>query len=224
MTGMDTMLITLTGLSLILAAGMAVALAGRLREERRRSDARVMLLAELASDARAAHVVAGVGGLFDEHDEPSAWPRRAAIAAGLLVLVAMASLGWRAVRSDVAAPGTEVAAASGQPLELLSLGHVAEGTALTIRGVVQNPRAAVSVSDVEATVLAFSADRAVVASGRAPLDFATLAPGAESPFVIHLPGASNVARYRVSFRGKDGRALGHVDRRHADAIARKEVQ
>ena len=47
---MDTILLTVTGVSLALAAVMGVLLARMLREERRRSDARVALLSELAAD------------------------------------------------------------------------------------------------------------------------------------------------------------------------------
>ena len=53
-----------------------------------------------------------------------------------------------------------------------------------------------------------------VASGRAPLDYQALAPGDESPFVITVPGAADVSRYRVSFREGDD-VLPHVDRREA---------
>ena len=53
-------------------------------------------------------------------------------------------------------------------------------------------------------------------SGRAPLDFTTLDPGDESPFVVTLPNAAGVGRYRVSFRTEDG-AVRHVDRRAEQA-------
>ena len=46
---MDTLLITVTGLSLAMALGMAVQLARLLREERRRSDARVAALIEMSA-------------------------------------------------------------------------------------------------------------------------------------------------------------------------------
>jgi hypothetical protein len=52
-----------------------------------------------------------------------------------------------------------------------------------------------------------------VASGRAAIDGSALGPGAESTFVVTLPGAGDVGRYRVSFRTGD-RVVSHVDRRH----------
>ena len=53
---MDAMLLTVTGISLALAAGMGVLLARMLRDEKRRSDARVALLSELAGEPAAATV------------------------------------------------------------------------------------------------------------------------------------------------------------------------
>jgi hypothetical protein len=63
---MDAMLLTVTGISLALAAGMGVLLARMLRDERRRSDARVALLSELAGEPAAAAVL-----------PPAPLPRRA---------------------------------------------------------------------------------------------------------------------------------------------------
>ena len=71
-----------------------------------------------------------------------------------------------------------------------------------------------------ATAFAFAADGTFLASGRAPLDFTTLAPGDESPFVVTVPVKGEVARYRVGFRSADGRVVAHVDRRGGGAIAR----
>jgi hypothetical protein len=68
------------------------------------------------------------------------------------------------------------------------------------------------VSGVTAVVFAFDRNGGFVASGRAPLDFGSLAPGDESPFVVAVPNVSQVARYRVSFRTGRG-IVRHVDRR-----------
>jgi hypothetical protein len=51
---MDAILLSVTGLSLAIAAAMGIVLARMLREERRRSEARVALLTELASEPAAA--------------------------------------------------------------------------------------------------------------------------------------------------------------------------
>jgi hypothetical protein len=112
--------------------------------------------------------------------------------------------------------------AAGQtpPLELLSLRHSQEEGRLVITGLVQNPRAGVPLSRVIATAFLFSSDGTFLASGRAPLDFSTLAAGDESPFVLTVPVTAPVARYRVGFRAEDGRVIAHIDRRSAGTLAR----
>ena len=96
------------------------------------------------------------------------------------------------------------------PLQLLSLRHNQEEGRLVITGLVQNPRAGLPLSKVIATAFLFSADGTFLASGRAPLDFSTLAAGDESPFVLTVPVKAPVARYRVGFRGEDGRVIAHT--------------
>jgi hypothetical protein len=98
------------------------------------------------------------------------------------------------------------------PLELVSMRHQREGTTLTVSGLVRNPAAGAAVNGVIAVVFAFDRNGGFVASGRAPLDFSSLAPGDESPFVVAVPNVSDVARYRVSFRTGRG-IVRHVDRR-----------
>ncbi|HJR59109.1 MAG TPA: hypothetical protein VJ813_06925 [Vicinamibacterales bacterium] len=235
---MDTILLTITGLSLALAAAMGVLLARILREERRRSDARVALLTNAAVgladlDLRpAAATPPAAGDLFHEHDEGSPWPRRFGVIAAMAALVAIVALGWSAVRPAVTAPAAASAgsnaadlnagsAATAAPLELLALEHQQQEGSLTISGVVQNPRGGAALGRVHATVLVFGGDGSLLTSARAPLESAMLTPGLESPFVIHVPVA-RAARYRVGFRGEDDEPLGHVDRRDPDALARKE--
>ena len=233
---MDTILVTVTALSLGVTALLSVLLVRLLREERRRSDARVRLLTALAGldsgaststasfedlDLRPATTVpVQGGGLFDRHEEPSAWPRRLAAAAAFAVLIAVGAIGWSFVSVDRHGPTTPVAAVP-VPLELLSLTHRQEKDGLTITGLVQNPRQAGARLNVEAAALVFSGDGTLLASGRAPIDFATLPAGDESPFLIRV-NTAGAARYRVSFRSGDGQPLPHVDRRTLDAVARKE--
>jgi hypothetical protein len=115
-----------------------------------------------------------------------------------------------------AAPSS--AAAQAVPLELLSLSHTQQPSGLTISGTVYNPRGATPVSQVFAAAVLFGPEGNFLTSAHAPLDFTTLRPGEESPFVIAVPVAAAVARYRVGFRGADGAVIAHVDRR-ADATA-----
>ena len=105
-------------------------------------------------------------------------------------------------------------------MELLSLRHTKQEDTLTVSGLVQNPKTAPALTKVFATAFVFGADGSFLASGRAPLDFTTLAPGEESPFVVTVPLTGEVARYRIGFRGEDGRVIAHVDRRAAGTVAR----
>jgi hypothetical protein len=54
-----------------------------------------------------------------------------------------------------------------------------------------------------------------MSTGRAPVPPAKLAPGATTPFVVTIPGAGDVDRFRLSFR-TDARIEPHVDRRTGD--------
>jgi hypothetical protein len=240
---MDSLLIVITVASVALAIVMGMIVAKLFRDERRRSDARVAILAELAgqaeleSDALAdfdmrddslpvAPVIAA-SDLFAEREERSTWPRRLAVVGGLVMVLVVAFVGLRSRASISAvsngAPPPAAQATSEElaiRLELMSLTHVAESGALKITGLVQNPRGGALVSKVTATAFLFGVDGTFLASGRAPLDFTTLRGGDESGFVINVPVSVPVARYRVGFRGEDGRIIGHVDRRGAATIAR----
>ncbi len=82
-----------------------------------------------------------------------------------------------------------------------------------MRGVVRNPRTGVALDGLTAVVFLFARDGGFIASGRATVDAAPLAPGRESTFVFTVPGAADVSRFRVSFR-TDDRVVPHVDKRH----------
>jgi hypothetical protein len=107
----------------------------------------------------------------------------------------------------------------------MSLKHTQESNTLTITGLVQNPRDGVPLTKVTATAYLFGTDGSFIATGRAPLDFTLLRPGDESGFSIAVPvTGAPVARYRVGFRGEDGRVIGHVDRRGSGTIAAKSPE
>jgi len=171
--------------------------------------------------------VTGVAHLFSEPEPASPWGRRFAVIGGLaaLVLVIGMTLVFSRDRSSSIGGGASVAqgapSTGGSPLELLSLRYSQESDRLVISGMVQNPRGASPVSHVVATVFVFGGDGAFLTSGRAPLDFITLTPGEESPFVVNVPVTGQVTRYRVGFRTEDGRVLPHVDKRTPEALAQK---
>lgn len=114
------------------------------------------------------------------------------------------------------AGGTASASQGPAPLELTSLAHERSGDSLKISGLVNNPRAGRAYSDVAAVVFTFDRQGNYLSSGRADLDYRQLPPGEESPFVITLPSAAGVVRYRVSFR-TEAAVIPHVDRRNHPA-------
>jgi hypothetical protein len=160
--------------------------------------------------------------MFTGEREPAPWGRRAIAAAAMasLVFVAGYVLLPRGGDATRAAAAAAPAAATPQPLELLSLRHTPETGRLVITGLVQNPRGGAPLTRVVATAFLFGADGTFLASGRAPLDFSTLAGGDESPFVVSVPVTSPVARYRIGFRSESGQVIAHVDRRSAGTLAR----
>jgi hypothetical protein len=225
---MDLLLIVLTLLSLVAAAGFAVVAWRLLREERQRSAARVAALSS------ALDVPLGPGeaiGDMTEAPPPAATPAPVAVASlfqmepGASVqgrpLIKAAVVGVMAVFVVVAAAmgnrstGAAAPASVGPekaPLELMSMRHSREGTTLIVTGLVRNPPGGAAARRVTAVVFAFDKNGGFTASGRVPLDFVVLEPGDESPFVVTIPNVTEVAKYRVSFRTDDG-MMRHVDRR-----------
>ena len=227
---MDLVLVSITAVSLVLALAMGLVVLKLLREERERSDTRVALLASAAAAKSAAvlpprapgragvaqarlRAAAPAADLFVERRPESPWGRRAAIAGGLMMLVAAGFAVSRSGDADTPRGGKAPA------LELLALSHAQHDGVLTITGTVRNPRHAPALAGVSATAVTIGTDGAVAGNGRAALDFASLAPGDQSPFVIQVPVAEPISRYRVAFRTAAGAALEHVDRRERAASA-----
>lgn len=168
--------------------------------------------------------------LFVAKERSSPWGPRLAIIAPMAIVIGVGLFGATAridsplednpPRQQQAA--LNAAARPSLPLELLSLRHAQQDGRFTVAGVVQNPHEGAPLSRIAATVVMFGSDGRQLAGGRAPLDFTTLAPGDESPFVIEVRVTQIVTRYRVGFRGEGDRIIEHVDRRTpADALARK---
>jgi hypothetical protein len=222
--------------SLASAAGMALVVVRVRREEQRRSDARVAALSRMAMDdflpeAEPAPVSfeasghapsAASRGLFEEAVPGSPWGASLKIAGALaslfLVVFAIASFRSPAVGSED--PGGQSQLAT--PLQLLALGHTQGVGSLTVAGRVKNPRDGQAVSNLTATVFLFGEDGSFLTSGRSPLEVPALGAGAESAFGVTIPVNGAVVRYRVSFRDRSGRAVAHVDKRNAAALARNE--
>jgi len=230
---MDIILIVITLLSLAVAGTMGVVAWRVARDERRRSEARV---AALGADIRSSDVdvdlplgtaVADVttsGSMFTYIQPATALPRLATVVlAGVLVVGAGAALLVALGRSgDVTAesaskPAAGAAESHSTPppptaptLELVALGHERDRDRLTVRGIVRNPVNGSPVSQLTAVVLVYNRNGGFLTTGRALVQAPNLGPGGESTFLMTIPGAADVGRYRVSFRSED-RVIPHVD-------------
>jgi hypothetical protein len=219
----------------LLVAIVMTAVAWRMAaEERRRSSMRVATLAADIHDGdldlRADDLdgaAAASGDLFAiAQPAPSGSRLATVVACGVIIVGSLATLGLL-ISSGSHAPkaaaadnrATPAADANPVPLELLALGHERTGDDLTVRGVVRNPPSGVAVERLTAVVFLFSRDGGFLTSGRATVDSPALVPGGESRFLVTVPSAVDVGRYRVSFR-TDDRVVPHIDRREP-ALARR---
>jgi len=104
--------------------------------------------------------------------------------------------------------------ASLEPIELLSLRHHSDPTGtFTVTGLVGNPASGTSLTNVVAVIYLFDDKGRYFATGRATLELTPFRPGDQSPFVVTVPNAGMVNRYRVGFRFEDGGVVAHVDQR-----------
>ena len=215
---------TITLLSTAMALSLSVVVWRMVRDDRRRTEARVHALTDLAvrPDLTAASPARALS--LSSPDDRSAWGTRAGIMLCLalaMTAVVLMILTARA-RASISAPAPRNAAESGavtSPLELLSLRDTREGGTLTIAGLVRNPRSATPLRDVKVTADAFDAKGNRIATGAAAVDVRKLQPGDESPFVLSITTRDSVVRYRVSFQAADGAVITHVDRRRQAAEA-----
>ena len=160
--------------------------------------------------------------LFGTSVRPTAstgrWLALTAISAIMAVCLVAAYVRHRPfVAVGLAAEAASAAAGPGgaaRPLELLSLRHATDpdGT-FTVTGLVQNPSGGQTARNVMAVVYLFDRDGNYVAGAKAALDFTTIQPGDESPFVVRVTNAARISRYRVGFRSEAGGVIAHVDRR-----------
>ncbi len=142
---MDTTLVTVTVLSMGMAAAMSAIVWRMLRIERQRSSARVAALTALTADASATaapqprvdidlpmreRVGADTPAMFVERDPASPWgPRFAVMAAVALILTSVVLFALAARRAQTSPPARKASAATAAPvaasapggLELLSL-------------------------------------------------------------------------------------------------------
>ena len=228
------MLIVIAAISLAVSITMSV-IAWRLsREERRRSRARVAVLASDLADLDLHPAGAGAPVAADLFRAQEPGPSRFtavlavgvfAVATALALIVVTGRHGQSGaeppatviVRPGATPPGPRTTAESA-PLELVALGHEREGDGIIVRGVVRNPAAGVERNRVAVVVFLFNRDGGFLTSSLAAVDVPALAPGSQSGFIVTVPHAGEVGRYRVSFRSDD-RIVPHVDRRDHGPIA-----
>jgi len=228
---MDTILIVLTLVSSVTAITTSAVAWRMARRERERSEARIAALATNIHDGPDSGVpedddrtLASGEAFRTEMFAAAAEPEQpqsrafAMAAAGALVAATVLALvlAFGGPSSSASAPvlAAAPAAAPAQPgpLELVALGHARDADRLTVRGVLRNPSTGSEVVRLTAVVLLFDPEGRFITSGRAAVDAAAIGPGGETSFSVTVPGASEVGRYRVSFRTDDG-VIPHVDRR-----------
>ena len=211
-----------TILSLLIAIAMGVVTYRLVREERRRSDARVAALAEeLRRDAGAGPAPPNPETpasaedeadlhLFDPAPESTSTlaNRLAAFGASVVLVVTVLAVGFFGLSRD----GEERAPDGPHPpIELLALEHDTAGPLLAISGSVRNPADAAGVAELFVVAMAFDETGAMVASRRTRIAAPLLTPGTASPFVVEIP-AEGISRYRISF-AIDNATVPHVDLR-----------
>jgi hypothetical protein len=139
----------------------------------------------------------------------------AAIVAVVIGSLVVTSEGKPSTSSGRASEPVEAAPAAASaapvPLELIALGHEREADRLTVRGIVRGSAPTGEKSPLTAVVLLFNREGTFIASGRAEVQPAA-DPAAERTFVVTVPSAGDVGRYRVSFRSDD-HIVPHVDKR-----------
>ena len=231
---MEITLVVTTAVSIVTAAIMG-AIAWRLaREERRRSEARVAALAaelhEVDLELQPSRVAPPVE--FFRLEPAGHTPSRLAtvlavgvfvVATALAVIVAIGRDGEplaARVVPEIARPAAPAERAVGDhvPLELVALGHDRDGDRITVRGVVRNPSVGDGRDQLAVGVMLFNRDGGFLGTETAALDAPALAPGSESTFAVTMATATEVGRYRVSFRSRD-QIVPHVDRRDPGRVA-----
>ena len=226
---MDTTLVTVTLLSMGMAGALSIFVWRMLRDERQRADARVAALSGMAARTPAGgasvdlpirqSAPVAMGSMFEERVVESPWGQRFAVMGALalvlasVILFALAAANRSATRVSAAENTSATALPARASLELVSLRDTRQQGSLSITGLVRNVDAVASMQRVTVTAYTFDDKGLFLASGKALIDVTSLAPGDESPFVITVPVTGTVARYRIGFRGEDGRVIAHVDKR-----------
>jgi hypothetical protein len=224
-------MLTITLLSLVIAAASGYIAWRSVRREHLRSNARVASLAEamdehtlppprtfetdpaadFSYEFRSETAAPAAATLtFEAMDTyPSIRRRLLSVLIGASVVVAgVVAIAMMSDRSEPPPPA-RVVAPHAQSLELLSLDAARDGATLAVTGLVRS-RAEEPLTMVTAVVSAIDAKGRPVGRGSVPLT--AIMPRGESRFVVRIADVKEAARYRVSFRSATG-VIRHVDRR-----------
>jgi hypothetical protein len=145
-----------------------------------------------------------------------------ALVIGSLVMTSARKTAARFPRAASPAASTTTPATPAEvPLELIALGHEREADRLTVRGVVRGTPSA-GKGPLTAVVLLFNRQGNEIGSGRTEVPPAGPDPASERTFVVTVPSAGDVGRYRISFRSDD-HVVPHVDRRTQPGTAASGV-
>jgi hypothetical protein len=224
-------MLTITLLSLVIAAASGYIAWRSTRREHLRANARVASLAEAMDEhslppLRAFEAEPAGDFSYEFRSETTAPPaatltfealdtypsirrRLLSVLIGASVVVAgVVAIAMMSDRSEPPSPAP-VVSPHAQSLELLSLVAAREGSTLAVTGLVRS-RAEEPLTMVTAVVSAIDAKGRPVGRGSVPLS--AIMPRSESRFVVKIADVNEAARYRVSFRSATG-VIRHVDRR-----------
>jgi hypothetical protein len=205
---MNATLIIITILSLALAATASLLAWRVIRDDRRRSDARI---AALAANVRGDAPVQ-TGELFEPASPHHGWSV-GVLAAGVGVIAVIAFLMLFPSPQPSAATGDADGPAAASPsLQLVALDAIRSGDSLLVRGNVRNPGGGSRVAPVSVVVVGLGRAGQMIARAEGDLEPADLGPGSEAMFSVTMTDAGDVVRYRVGFRVTD-RVVPHVDDR-----------
>jgi hypothetical protein len=208
---MEWVLIGVAVTSLGLAGALGLIVHRFVRENQRRSEARVAALAAGISRDEAPEPTS-IEGLFDAPGQSSGPAPQVVFA--IVVAVAAGAIALGALvggRPEPTARTTETVLAGQSPLELVALAGELDNGRLVVRGTVRG----LSVPGVSAAVQLFDAQGAPIGAAHS-VDLGGPRPDREASFVLIVPDAAGAGRYRISFKVGD-RLLPHVDRRRAGA-------
>lgn len=199
--------LVITAAACLAAALCALQVWRMMRDDRRRSEARVAALAA-AIDATGD---TGRPGIFGERSRmPASRHPLLKVAVGFTAVVATVIV--VAMASDLHDEVNRAPKAALPPsLALLSMQYERQSETFTITGVVGNQGTS-AAEGLSAVILAFDRTGNTVARVRAPIERQVLTAGERSSFRIAIPHGADISRYRVSFES-DGGVVRHLDRR-----------